>query len=315
MSGGTSARATVQRAFVGETDTRLRATWRFLLAWPLLPVVGLVAVIAQSAVGLPGMIPGGPVQAATFLVLLLGWARFVDRRPLSDYGVSASWRWFATLGVGFLAVLSVWGGWHALASALGWMQVEWTPTAPGRSLAFVLVGRWVSLALNTWVQDVVFFAVVLASAAEGLRSRGLGERRAVLGGWVVAVAFFTAIHGTPTVLDAAGTVVGGAVFGLLYVHTGDLAMTIGAHWGASYAAGTVFVAASSAGQAPSVFAVTKSLPAGVDGAAVLLYLASYVVLVGWLRVTRGEVTVDTGLVAWTPRDRGLLAVVRQATGD
>lgn len=62
----------------------------------------------------------------------------------------------------------------------------------------------------------------------------------MLGGWLVGVLFFTAIHGTPTVIDAASTALGGAVFGLLYVHTGELAATIGVHWASSFAAGPLF---------------------------------------------------------------------------
>lgn len=287
---------------VGRGDGRLRATWRFVLAWPLLPAVGAVVAAVMPALGLSGLIPGGPLQGLVFLGLLVPWARYVDRRPLADYGVAASRRWVVDLAVGFLAVVGVWGGWHAFAAAAGWMHLETAVAGSPGSLLYGLGGRWVSLAVNTWVQDVAFFAIVLASAAEGLHSRDVSPAGAVLGGWAVAVLFFTAIHDTPTALDAVATAVGGAVFGLLYVHTGELALTIGVHWGASYAAGTLFASPALARDATVVFEVSRALPGEVGGAArLLLYAVTYLVLLGWLHLARGGVTVETGLAQWVGR--------------
>lgn len=313
MATGTVTVGDRLRAVVfGVEDPRIRATWRFVLAWPLLPLVGAVVALVMPVLGLSGMIPGGPLQGIVFIAMLLAWARYVDRRPLSDYGVSVSPAWLLNLLVGFVAVVVVWSGWHALASSLGWMQIDWSMTAPQDSVPLGLGGVLVSLAINTWVQDVVFFAIVLASAAEGLRSRDVEPTRAVVGAWLVAVLFFTAIHGTPTALDAVATAVGGAVFGLLYVHTGELALAIGVHWGASYAAGTVFASPAMASQGPSVFQVTASLPGEVGGAArILLYVVTYLVLVGWLRLYRGDVRIETGLAHWTRRGRGALGAGRR----
>lgn len=191
-SGGPSFPNRLGYVLFGIDDTRLRATWRFVLAWPLLPLVGALVALVMPLMGLSGMIPGGPLQGIIFLGILLLWARFIDRRPLSDYGVSGSRSWLLNLFVGFVAVVGVWIGWHALASSVGWMQIESAMTGSPGSLLFGLGGRLVSLAINTWVQDVAFFAIILASAAEGLHSRDIGPTEAVLGAWVVAVLFFTA---------------------------------------------------------------------------------------------------------------------------
>jgi len=279
--------------FFGTNDPRLRATWRFLLACPLLPLVGALVALVMPLIGVAGMIPGGPLQGIVLLAILVPWARYVDRQPLSDYGVSATPSWVLNLLVGFLGTAAVWSIWHATASALGWMQIEVSLTAPQESLAFGLIGTLVSLAINTWVQDVVFFAIILTVAAEGLRGRGVDARWAVVGGWVVGALFFTAIHGTPTVSDFASTLVGGAVYGLLYVHTGSLALTIGAHWGGGYVVTSVFTSEPMVGTFPSVFQVTKSLPGGIEGfVGIALYVATYVVLAGWIKMYHGTVSTD-----------------------
>ena len=284
----------------GHEDTRLRATWRFILAWPLLPLIGAIAVALMPVLGVSGMILGGPIQGVIMLLILLPWARYIDQRPLTEYGVSATRSWGVNLLAGFLIVVGVWTGWHAIAASLGWMQIDTALTAPRGSLPVVLGGILVSLAINTWVQDVVFFAIIVASAAEGFRSRGVEPHRAVLGAWAVGWLFFTAIHGTPTILDTVSTAVGGAVFGALYIHTGELALPIGVHWGASYAAGTIFVSSTAVTQTASIFEVTKSLPGELEGAAILLYGVTYLVAVGWLRFSEKAVTIETGLADRTP---------------
>lgn len=301
LSDGMGTVATqVRLVLFGRDDVRLRAIWRFVLAWPLLPLVGALVAAVMPVLGLSGMIPGGPLQGIIFVGILVAWARIVDRRPLTDYGVVASRSWLIDFLVALVVVVGVWSGWYAIASSLGWVQLELSLTAPQDSVVVGLLGTLVSLVINTWVQDVVFFAIVLASAAEGFHSRGVDPRQAVIGGWGVGILFFTVIHGTPTVLDTVGTAVGGAVFGLLYVHTGELALSIGVHGGASYTAASIFPAQAS--QAASLFAVTKALPYDIGGEIrILLYLATYVLLVAWLRLSRGDITIDSGLAQWTER--------------
>lgn len=310
MSGDENGLTTRLRSLVfGRDDPRLRATWRVLLAWPLLPLVGTLVGLTMPVLGLRGMIPGGPMQGLFMLGILLLWARVIDRRSLADYGVSLSTTWLSRLLLGFAVVVGVWSFWRGIAVSMGWMRIEWSMAAPQGEVGFRLVGALLSLAINTWVQDVVFFGIVLVAAAEGLRSREVGPRRAVLGGWLVAAAFFTAIHGTPTVLDFLGTVVSGLVFGLLYVHTSDLAFTIGVHWGSSYAAGFIFPRVSIARQGPSIFQVTElgPLAKGME-VPLVLYPASYLLLVLWLRVASDGLSIDTALAEWTKRSNSILGI-------
>lgn len=235
------------------------------------------------------------------------WAGFIDRRALADYGVTISVSWARRLVLGFVAVVGVWSAWHGLASGLGWMRIEWSMAAPQGEVGLRLVGALVSLAINTWVQDVVFFGIVLVAAAQGLGSRGVEPRRAVLGGWLVAAAFFTAIHGTPTALDFFGTLASGLVFGLLYAQTGDLGFTIGVHWGSSYAAGFIFPRVSMAQQGPALFQVTElgPLAKGME-VPLVLYPVTYLILAVWLWRVDDDLSIDAELAEWTDSGRELL---------
>jgi membrane protease YdiL (CAAX protease family) len=297
-------------AVFGREGLRIRATWRVLMAWPLLPVVGSLVALVMPVLGLRGMIPGGPLQGIIFLGILVLWAGFIDRRSLAEYGVSLSAAWAQRLLLGFAVVVGVWSAWHGIAIELGWMRIEWSMSAPQGDVGLRLIGALVSLAINTWVQDVVFFSIVLVAAAQGLRSRDINPRRAVLGGWLVAGAFFTAIHGTPTALDFSGTLVSGLVFGLLYAHTGELALTIGVHWGSSYAAGFVFPRVSAAQQGASIFQVTElgPLAKGME-VPLVLYPVTYLLLVLWIRLISGDLSIETELVEWTAAESGMVETI------
>jgi membrane protease YdiL (CAAX protease family) len=297
-----------QHVIFGRDDSRIRAIWRIILAWSLLPLVGVLVALIMPVIGLSGMIPGGPIQGIVFLGILMVWARFIDRRSIAAYGVSISLSWLARLFVGFIVVVGVWTTWHVTAESIGWMQIEWSLSAPQGAVGLRLVGALVSLAINTWVQDVVFFAIVLVAAAEGLRNRDVEPRRAVLCGWLVAAGFFTLIHGTPTILDFVGTLVSGLVFGLLYVHTGELALTIGIHWGSSYAAGFIFPRVSMAQEGASIFRVTElgPLAKGME-VPLVLYPASYLLLAVWLWVIVGSLSIETDLVEWSDQETSFFA--------
>jgi len=299
MSGGTAAVTNrIRWVVLGGDEPRLRATWRFLLAVPLLPLVALLLALVMGGLGLAGLIAGGPIQAGIFLVLLAVWALAIDRRPLGDYGVSPTRTWLAELLVGVGAVVVAHLLWYGLGLAGGWTGVEVSMTAPQDSLGVGLVGTVLSFGLNVWVQDTVYFAIVLRTAAEGFQSRDLAPRRAAAGALVVAVLFFTVIHGLSGPVELADKLLAGTVFGLLYLYTGELALTLGVHWGISATAGVLFPVAAMVEGSPSVFEVTEAVPGLVGTVSARrmpqLVIAS-VLLLGWLQWRHGEVSIDTSL--------------------
>lgn len=301
----------------GANEARLRASWRFLLALTLLPLVTLLVKVVMPLLGLSGVIPGGPIQALIFLVLLGMWAWAIDRRPLTDYGVSLSHQWLLNLLAGLGAVLVAHLLWYGLCLAAGWTTIELAMTAPQDSLAVGLVGMVLSLGLNVWVQDTVYYAIVLRTAAEGLKARDLPPTRAATGALLVAVLFFTVIHSAPTPIELLDYLLAGIVFGVLYLYTGELALTIGVHWGISATAGVLFPVASMTDGSPSVFQVTEGLT-GVFGTLSANRMPQlviiFVLLIGWLKWRNGTVNTNTSITQWIPRKRGLMGTV-PSTGD
>lgn len=298
--------------FVG-SDRRLRPTWRVLLAWPLLWVL-TGAVLTGNLLGVLGPLldDGGHLTGLAqsllhggFLaVALLVWARHLDRRPLSDYGVEISSRWLGDAAVGFVAVLVGSAIWLGFGSMLGLTITSVWPAYSVGSLLVVPAVLLVALGLHGAVQQVVFFRVILDGAAEGLAGRGVAAGPAAVGAVLVAAAFFVNMHDVNTGLRLLDLAIVGTLFGLLFLHTGELALGIGAHFGALYVPSVVFASASRSTDGPALFEVAGTLPGGLGTVGQVGFprlVLAYLVLVAWLWWRRGGVFIRRTVVRrWGP---------------
>lgn len=311
--GGT-VRTYARALVVGREDFRIRATYRVLLAMPVFWVLAggvfsgniQARVAAVPAGGEPlGGLAASLLHGGFVLVLLVGWARYVDRRPLSNYGVSASPSWAVDLLVGLGALVAAYLLWFAVAVGLGWATVDVAASAPHLSLPVAIAVYVVALGIHSLIQQLVFFRVIVGNAAEGLYSRGLTARRAALVGILAAVPIFIAMHQLTIDLRTLDLAVVGVVFGLLYVHTGELAYGLGLHLGTFVAGGVLFAPAASTADSLSLLAVSQSLPASI---AVLgeygfpKLLLAYLLLLAVLTVRHGEVPVEADVARWVPAD-------------
>jgi len=289
----------------GRDDPRVRATYRVLLAMPvfwilaggvfvgnLRAVIDLIPSGDEPLAGLAGsLLHGGFV-----LVLLVGWARYLDRRPLSEYGVSASRSWLADLLAGLGAIFGAFALWFGVATALGWASVGVAMSAPQWPL-LVGIGLFViTLGIHVWIQQVVFFRIIIKNAAEGLHSRSVSPRRAVLMGVLVTIPIFVVMHQLTINLRVLDLAVTGIIYGLLYVHTRELALGIGLHLGIFLSDQVLFVSASNVADSVSILQVTTSLPEAIEILSAYGFpknIVAYALVLGYLLWRHGEVPIET----------------------
>lgn len=297
----------------GSDDPRLRASWRVLLTWGLLLGWSVIAARVAALTRPYWNTAPGPAQqllnigvgTAVFLVLFAGFARYIDRRPLADYGFTRSPVWVAELAIGFLAVLLGTTLWHALGVVLGWTTVELAlaPSNPTTILwLLVLLVPWY---LSGLTQSLLSVTLVTKNAAEGLHARGAARRYAVAGAVLVAITFFTLRHSPTSATRVLSLVFGGGVFTLLYVHSGDLALSIGALGSANYTNQFIFSSAGGQAGGVQVFQLSQSFPQVVDviaGTNLPSLLLAYLVAVGWLTWQRDGLAVHPSLTQWRPRE-------------
>jgi len=254
----------------------------------------VIAGIFQSVRSTVTRLASSLLHGGFLLLALIVWARYFDREPLSNYGISGSLTWLRDFLIGFVAVVVGHVLWIGVGSVSGGKSVRVSPSTPDESILVWLVVPFVALVLHAAVQQIVFFRVILKNAAEGLHSRGVNARRAVLAAIPVAVVFFIAMHGSTIPLRILDLALAGGIFGLMYLHTGELGLGIGAHFGAFYSGTVVFAVIQVTGSLSGVLGT-------IDQYGFPKMVLAYLVVVAWLLWRHGETPFQHSIARWNPK--------------
>jgi len=238
--------------FWNRSEQRPRAVWRVIGALVVaLAVPSILGVVALRPLDLPMVavqLVSNGTAALVALVVVVVWARYVDRRAVRDYGFGVGREWWVMLALGALAALLGWGGALATDIALGWASIaavlspgvggiSFLPSFVAFALAWVFVGVW---------EEAIFRGVVMRNAIEGLNGTRISFRWALAGGWVVSSVLFGVLHfgQAASPLALVFWVVAGLVLGLAYLLTDQLAVPIGLHFAFDFGVNNVFGLAS-----------------------------------------------------------------------
>lgn len=305
----------IRRVRRGDIDTRPRATWRGVLPWAVGFGVQLATLaVAQFVVrtsfdastlgrGLALLLSIGLLGAASalglFVAIRLGTR--LDTRSLSDYGVRISAReltdWVAGIAIGGLtyAVPTV------LFLRLGAADVTAVFISQVDDLSVVALATAVaivSFGFQTAFEEFAFRGVMLRNFAEGVFARRRSRN------WSVALSLLTSsvVFGLSHVITQGGggaegrsfqlvvtSTLLGVLWGGAYVLTGQLSVPFGLHFGHNLWAAVVLQPADVALGIPALGRVTYA--ANRYELAVGKVLVGAICLIGWLYLTRGEVTV------------------------
>jgi membrane protease YdiL (CAAX protease family) len=300
----------MRRLFWNAAEGRLRGPWRLAI---FIGLVGLLAnppVLLLDATGIALLERSlvNPIVALAFLAALAICARWVDRRPLSDFGLSSSRIWWVEIGVGLAAGAAGPSVALGLAYLAGWVRLEeiaWTSLAA--PFAAVLLGQVARYLGGAFFEELFSRGYLLRLVAESMRAR-LGGRRAVVGAWLLTAAIFGVLHAwNPgvTVLSAWNLTVIGAAYGVGMILTGRLAIPIGFHAGWNLFQNCVFGLPNS-GQSPVATLMVTRLDGpeiwtggafGIEGGllGLLACAVGVAVVLAWLRLRPGGLTLATSL--------------------
>lgn len=311
---------TMSAIVTGRTQSRPRAIWR--VVGPVLVAVtaGLLATAVVGAIArtVPGDgfglgLLGDGLMAAVVLGVLGVSARYVDRRPFSDYGFGLSRRWVLDCIAGAVLGTLLVGGVFAGAYSLGLVTVV-EVTSAGDASSF---GIWLLLLGVGWLcgaiwEEALFRGLVLTNAAEGLSARGASPRTVLGGAVLLSSIAFGALHGPFSQVPGAASLAGmltvwtlmGGLFGVSYVLSGELGFPIGLHFAVNYALNNVFFGVDGAGMltppavvrtevhAPELWHPIGGLPM------IVAILAGYALTCGWFAVREGGLAVATDVARW-----------------
>jgi membrane protease YdiL (CAAX protease family) len=231
-------------------EGRLRAGWRllfqFLLNYVGAALVGSLLLVTGGA-GRPPSVPNtwlyaGAALAAVASVWIAG--RFLDGRPFSGFGLRLGRAWGSDLGFGLLLGAALISGIFIVELAAGWVTVTGAFRAVGGGDFFPAILAPVVLVVCVgFYEELVTRGYQLTNLAEGLNGPPLGPKGAVLLAWALSSSFFGLLHASnpnATLLGTLNIVLAGAMLGLGYVLTGELAIPIGLHITWNFFQGNVF---------------------------------------------------------------------------
>ena len=303
----------MKRLFWNTGERRLRSLWRLLLtvlmafAFALTPLYAMRSLISNHRLIVfiaPCLILIG-VLASIWIA-----ARFLDRRPMTEFGLSLDRRWWLDLCFGLFL-----GGLLAttvflLQWAFGWVEiVGWFQhTDPEESFGTVIASYLVLAICVGIYEEVSYRGYSLRNVAEGMNFSVIGPYWSLILAITVTSLAFAMAHARNPNASVAGiinTVLGGFVYGLPFLLTGRLGLPIGIHITWNFFQGPVFgYEVSGVGFGGSVIATSKSGPPlwtggeyGPEGGllATGMLAVALPLMLGWIRFHYGRIAIDTSL--------------------
>lgn len=252
--------------FRDSVSGRPRAPWRllgqlavYILASALFTSLFAIsyALVNPAAASLGNTGASSPEGAATlnFIARLASVAaifaslfvagRFLDRRPVADYGFRVGVGWFVDLAFGMLLGALLMTGVFLAQLSLGWISVTDTLRTVGSDSPFtlaILLPAGIFICVGIY-EEALSRGYQLRNAAEGLNYPALGPRAAIVLAWVISSAFFGLLHvanQNATAVSTFNIALAGIMLGAGYVLTGDLAIPIGLHVTWNFFQGNVY---------------------------------------------------------------------------
>ena len=302
--------------FWNRREARLRAGWRvalFILATGVVSTVlsgpgrrflgGLLPVVYANVV---------EVGVLVLIVAVLLWlaARWLDHRPIGDYGFHLSRAWWVDLGFGLALGAALLAGVYALALAIGWQTVTDTLVRPPGQpfVAAILADVVLVVGIACWEQTV-FRGFLIKNVTEGLTGSFLSARRAALIAVLLPAIVFGVGHANnpgATTVSTFNTMVFGVLFGVAYVLTGELALALGLHFAWDFVQGFGFGRSGDAtslgaflvtGEADPAARLWTGWPYTVEGGllSTVAFVLGFVLIAAWVRLRQGSVRLASSL--------------------
>jgi membrane protease YdiL (CAAX protease family) len=245
---------------VGE-ERRPRALWRLVVQFSIFAVASVLftvplasllylfrtAGVAPGGAGGLELSPGSPALvplsgAASLLAVLLSlWlaGRYLDKRPIRDFGLRINGGWWLDLGFGLALGAVLMTAVFLVQAGAGWVSVAGTYRSTVPDLPFsqaILIPAFAFLCIGVY-EELLSRSYQLQNIAEGLNYPALGPKGAI------SSAFFGALHAVnpnATLISTTNIALAGIMLGAGYVLTGQLAIPIGLHITWNFFQGNVF---------------------------------------------------------------------------
>ena len=222
--------------FTNEKENRLRAGWRLVLQFIVMIVVLFLGGFFFQLI-LPASLTITSVVPFFLGVIVSIWvaASYLDKRPITDYGISFNKTWareylygvvIAALAISTVFVIEWWAGWVTITN-VGWAADTDIPYGVG------LTSFFISMLLVGFYEELFSRGYQILNINEGLRYPALGKRGAMVIAVFLTSALFGVLHLSNPNASAISTfniTMAGVALAIPYIVTGSIAMSAGLHF-------------------------------------------------------------------------------------
>lgn len=251
----------------GGEERRPRALWRLVAQFAVFVVASVLftvplasllylfraAGVAPGEAGGLEVSPDSPALlplngAASLLAISLSlWlaGRYLDKRPIRDFGLRVDRGWWLDLGFGLALGAVLMTAVFLVQAGAGWVSVAGTYRSTVPDVPFslaILIPAFAFLCVGVY-EELLSRGYQLQNIAEGLDYPALGPKGAIVAAWAISSAFFGALHALnpgATLISTTNIALAGIMLGTGYVLTGQLAIPIGLHITWNFFQGNVF---------------------------------------------------------------------------
>ncbi|WP_069130409.1 CPBP family intramembrane glutamic endopeptidase [Rhodohalobacter halophilus] len=225
--------------FYNSYENRLRSFWRIL-------IITSILLLSITLFGLSGF--GGYgftiVMAVVMAALLWLGAHKIDYRPVSQYGLKFSGKWFCDFLAGNLLAALAMGGIVLIHIGMGWIDINPENFSQlGHQFYLGLTTTLIIMMAVSFWEETYFRSYLIKNLEEGLHFKKTGKSMAVIGAVILSSAIFGMTHlGNPnaTWISTLNISIAGMVFAYPYIITKSIAIPLGMHLSWNYFQGAVF---------------------------------------------------------------------------
>lgn len=227
-------------------ENRLRAGWRVLLQlFLMIFFIGLGTYLIQFIHNDPGRLVNVIPSFIGAMISIWIAAKLLDKRPIHDYGLRISKRWWREFGAGCIIGVLTFGIIFLLEWSLNWIEITNFGWERASSTPFIILlgSYFCAMLLVGFYEEIFSRGYQILNLVEGLRYDKVGTSGAVFIAVLITSSLFGLLHaGNPnaSIISVFNIILAGFVLALPYLLTGSLAISIGLHFSWNFAQGGIF---------------------------------------------------------------------------
>ena len=241
----------MNKIFFNHSQKRLKSGWRVLIFFILFfAIFALAQIIIQNIIHvriIMILLSQLIIPVIALGTLWLG-GRYLDHRKFKDYGFTISRRWWLDFTFGIILSFLLFCVVFLFEKAMSWIdlvdyfqnQREGYFGTPFFILFIVLLIFYIIVG---FYEEILFRAYPITNLSEGLNKGNSIAKKALIGAYILSAIIFGLIQSgisDVTILGVINNILLGLFFGLPYILSGELSMSIALHISWNFVQGLIF---------------------------------------------------------------------------